>query len=173
MTVDFEEQLAKRAADRRPGSPQRPPQTGSILILLAGTGLMVLFALWVWSWRDNPVPDAPQGEAITYTQLPVQSFASRLEDPESFVINVHVPYEGEIEGTDAFIPYDQIKGDEHLPADKQTDILVYCRSGRMSMEAAATLIDEGYTNVYELRGGMNAWKAAGKKIVEKAANAPA
>ena len=165
--MDFEEQLISRAANPAP-VPKRPSQVGSVIILLAGTGLMVLFALWVWSWGNNPVPDAPEGEAAAYTELPVTSFANRLKDPDSFVINVHVPYEGEIEGTDAFIPFDEIAGDDRLPADKEAEILLYCRSGRMSAEAATTLVDEGYTNVYELQGGMNAWEAAGRKIVSKA-----
>lgn len=166
--VDFEEQLATRAATPRPQPPQRPSQVGSIVILLVGTGLMVLFAMWVWSWGNNPVSDAPEGEVASYTTVPVASFANRLADPESFVINVHVPYEGEIEGTDAFIPYNEIKGDDRLPADKGTEILIYCRSGRMSAEAGDTLVDLGYTNVYELGGGMNAWKESGREILEKA-----
>ena len=35
-------------------------------------------------------------------------------------------------------------------------LLVYCRSGRRSKEAAQKLADMGYTNVYEF-GGINEW----------------
>ena len=44
---------------------------------------------------------------------------------------------------------------EQLP-DTEQIILVYCRSGRRSKEAAQKLFDMGYTNVYEF-GGIIDW----------------
>jgi phage shock protein E len=43
-----------------------------------------------------------------------------------------------------------------LAPDKNTRIIVYCRSGRRSASAAKTLINLGYTNVYDL-GGIIDW----------------
>ncbi len=40
--------------------------------------------------------------------------------------------------------------------DKDATILVYCRSGRRSKEAAGKLLDLGYRNVYDF-GGINDW----------------
>jgi rhodanese-related sulfurtransferase len=40
-------------------------------------------------------------------------------------------------------------------------IAVYCRSGTMSAEAARTLVRLGYTDVWDLGGGMLAWEKAG------------
>ena len=40
--------------------------------------------------------------------------------------------------------------------DKSILILIYCRSGRRSADAAKALIDMGYTNVYDF-GGINDW----------------
>jgi hypothetical protein len=34
------------------------------------------------------------------------------------VVNVHIPYEGEDRGTDAFVPFDQVEQHAELPADK-------------------------------------------------------
>jgi rhodanese-related sulfurtransferase len=165
--VEFEQQLQTRAA-QTPPLPPRPSRVGSVVILLVGTALMVLFAWWVYSWGDSSVPsNAPRGEERSYTSLTPQSFAKRLGDPGAFVVNVHIPYEGEIKGTDAFIAYDEISGDEDLPTDKGAEVLVYCRSGRMSKEASGALAADGYTNVYDLQGGMNAWESAGRRIVEK------
>lgn len=93
------------------------------------------------------------------------TFARRLADPDTFVVNVHVPYEGEIEGTDAFIPYDQIAGDDRLPPDSDTEILLYCRSGRMSASVSRALEDAGYTNIVDLDGGMVAWEAGGRPVL--------
>lgn len=39
--------------------------------------------------------------------------------------------------------------EEEAP-DKDTKIIVYCRSGQRSATAAQTLVDMGYTNVYDL-----------------------
>lgn len=47
------------------------------------------------------------------------------------------------------------KAEELLP-DKQSTILVYCRSGRRSAEAAKELVQMGYTNVYDF-GGILDW----------------
>lgn len=97
----------------------------------------------------------------TATRASPEDFAARIGDPGAFLVNVHTPCEGEIAGTDAFIVFDQIAGDARLPADKDTEILLYCRSGRMSAIAADTLVEAGYTNVVDLEGGMLAWGAAG------------
>ena len=50
-------------------------------------------------------------------------------------------------------------GDAPIPAlpDKDRLILVYCRSGRRSKEAAKKLASLGYTNIVEF-GGINDWQ---------------
>ena len=81
-------------------------------------------------------------------------------------MNVHVPYEGEIEGTDAFVPFDQISENAaKFPEDKDAPLYIYCRSGRMSAEATPALQELGYTNIIDLDGGMNAWRGAGLPIL--------
>lgn len=90
-------------------------------------------------------------------------FAVAMKDANALVINVHVPYEGEIAGTDLFMPFDQIDA-AALPADRDTPLVVYCRSGSMSATAVLELVALGYTNIVELAGGMNAWTAAGHAL---------
>lgn len=57
------------------------------------------------------------------------------------------------------IPNEEIHTDadiaERLP-DKDAEILVYCRSGSRSQQAAKKLIQAGYTNVYDF-GGIIDW----------------
>ncbi len=85
-----------------------------------------------------------------------------------FFVNTHIPYEGEIEETDAFIAYDKTAQQlNSYPADKNAKIALYCRSGRMSAIAAQELVKAGYTNVWNLDGGMVAWEQAGYKLMSK------
>lgn len=101
---------------------------------------------------------------MSFTNLGPDEFATRMAEPSAFVVNVHTPYDGEIDGTDAFIPYQELVDDARLPADKNAEILLYCRTGRMSAIAAADLVGAGYMNVSQLEGGMDAWRAAGRTV---------
>jgi rhodanese-related sulfurtransferase len=91
-------------------------------------------------------------------------FAARMADPDAVVVNVHIPYEGEIAGTDLFVPFDEVDSSEALPADKDQPLLVYCRTGNMSADATAELVEAGYRDVTDLEGGMVAWEEAGRTI---------
>jgi rhodanese-related sulfurtransferase len=46
---------------------------------------------------------------------------------------------------------------------KDTPVVLYCRSGNRSAQAAQILDNEGFTGVYDL-GGIQAWQAAGLPV---------
>ena len=93
------------------------------------------------------------------------AFAARVDDTGVVTINVHTPDEGSIPGTDLTIPFDRISASRELPADLDTPLAVYCRSGNMSADAVDDLEALGYTDIVELEGGFNAWEASGRELV--------
>lgn len=103
-----------------------------------------------------------QTQSASYKDITSTELKEMLKNKDFFLVNVHVPYEGEIEATDVFMAYDEIENNlDKLPADKNAKIVLYCRSGRMSEVAAETLTNLGYTNVYNLMLGMHDWQANG------------
>ena len=48
--------------------------------------------------------------------------------------------------------------------DRETEIVVYCRSGHRSHHSAEQLINAGYKNVSSLQGGIMAWFRQGYEV---------
>ena len=98
---------------------------------------------------------------MTYEQI-TPAEAKSLMDSESgyIILDVRTPEEfaeGHIEGAILISDYEIGEKAEKILTDKDQLILVYCRSGRRSKNAANELVALGYTNVKEF-GGINDWK---------------
>ncbi len=102
-----------------------------------------------------------------YVDLTIQQLNGALAAKDFTLVNVHVPYAGDLPRTDLSIPYDRIAQQTDALPDKNALIVLYCRSGAMSTAAAKDLVGLGYTNVMELDGGMAAWEEAGLQVLQK------
>ena len=99
-------------------------------------------------------------EIMTYRRISQEEAKQMMaRDDRHIIVDVRRRDEydaGHIPGA-ILIPNESIGSEqpERLP-DKDQILLIYCRSGRRSKEAAQKLADMGYTNIYEF-GGIIDW----------------
>jgi len=99
-------------------------------------------------------------QAVKYQKITPGEAKQIMDDGEEFILlDVRTEEEFEtirIEGA-VLIPNYEIKerASDELP-DKDARILIYCRSGGRSSQAAMDLINMGYTNVFDF-GGIIDW----------------
>ncbi len=145
------------------------PLSPRLLPLLA---LMLLPAFASAQAPDGPQTEQTVGERVSvsggaYWNISVPELQAMLgASRKPLLVNTHVPFQGDIGGTDVSIRFDEIADHlDQLPTDKDAAVVLYCRSGPMSVRAATALAGLGYTRVYSLVGGFNAWGRAGLPMV--------
>jgi phage shock protein E len=107
--------------------------------------------------------------AESWERVDVEVFDQAInEHPDVFLLDVRTTAEWEQDGhleNATLIPHDNLEARvSELPSEKDSLILLYCRSGNRSQDAAQTLIDLGFTNIVELKSGINGWKDAGMSV---------
>ena len=146
-----------------------------VLYLVATLALVVALLLLVgWGLKscqtpkvDNETTEVSEVNELGYTQIP-QELALEMMKADDGLVVVDVRTQEEFDGGHIpgaiCIPNESIVDAQpaELPDLDQT-ILVYCRSGRRSKEAAQKLADMGYTEVYEF-GGIIDW--TGEVVIE-------
>ena len=136
----------------------------------AGAILAALVAAVVATCSASPTGPASSpdpGVGGTYVDVSPGRLTEMLAAKDFTFVNVHIPYEGEIKATDLFLPFDQIDALVASLPERDAKIVLYCRSGSMSTAAAGALVAAGYTNVWNLDGGMIAWQAEGYTIIDR------
>jgi rhodanese-related sulfurtransferase len=130
----------------------------------------ILFAILAVLLLAGCQSRAVSGETVSatggsYKNVAPKELSTMLKDKDFVLVNVHIPFAGNIPNTDLSIPYDEIDQNlSQLPEDKAAKIVLYCRSGHMSQIAAEDLVSRGYTNVWNLTGGMVDWEKEGLEI---------
>ena len=109
-------------------------------------------------------------EKAQFTDITVQQGKEMIDRGEVFILDVRRQdeyNEGHIKGS-TLIPVQDIPEKElneslaSLPRDKK--ILVYCRTGRRSALASEILVNNGFKEVYNMKGGITDWTNAGYEV---------
>jgi len=132
--------------------------------------LVLLIAVMIFASRSG---DSPAG----IQNVTVEEAKKMVGKEDVFVLDVRTPSEfnsSHIEGA-TLIPVKNSGGSNlspdqllearinEIPEDKK--ILVYCRSGSRSASASQILVKAGYSQVYDMQGGITAWTGAGYPVV--------
>ncbi|WP_257008246.1 rhodanese-like domain-containing protein [Bacillus sp. FJAT-45350] len=95
-------------------------------------------------------------------QISTEELATLLDekqDEEIFFVDVREVNEfndGHIQGM-VNVPLSQLEQTHHqIPTNQQ--VVIFCRSGNRSLQAANLLKDLGYTNLTNVKGGILAWE---------------
>ena len=102
-----------------------------------------------------------RGETASYQQITAEEAKSMMEEqPDAVILDVREQDEydaGHIPGAVllSFGTIDEETAASAIP-ENDTVVLVYCRSGNRSKTASQSLVDLGYTQIYEF-GGIKDW----------------
>jgi phage shock protein E len=139
-----------------------------ILVLLA---ILVIMALALTACGAGPAAQAPAPVAtqVDVAQLgpnvDVATVKGLLGRDDVVILDVREQSEydaGHIPGV-TLIPLKDVPNRlSEIPKDKP--VIVTCRSGNRSGQATDFLLQQGYTNVHNMTGGINAWQQAGYAV---------
>lgn len=102
------------------------------------------------------------------SELNPHAYKAAINDKtDEILVDVRTPEEyaeGHIKDALNINWHDPAFMDEMAKADKNKPVFVYCKSGGRSGQAAEALRGMGFKEVYDLEGGITAWKNAGMKV---------
>ena len=103
--------------------------------------------------------------------LTVDAFEQKLNaTPQKIILDVRTDEEyaqGKMKNATQIDYYQSNFKAEIAKLDKTKPVFVYCAGGVRSNAAAKILIQQGFTEVYDLKGGLSAWTNSGKPIVKQ------
>ena len=95
-------------------------------------------------------------QSLEYSVQEVSALLKAPNPPK--LVDVREPMEWEIVHLDGAQLLDQELLDEMVASwDKATPIVCYCHHGMRSLSATGFLLQQGFTNVKSMRGGIDAW----------------
>jgi len=100
---------------------------------------------------------------LGFQELKAGEAVELMNRQEPLVLDVREADEyltGHIQGS-VHIPVGELEGRlDELQVSRDRPILIYCRAGQRSAQAATVLKRQGFSQMYKLDGGIMAWQAA-------------
>lgn len=140
----------------------------SIAVLVAALSLVAPLAACGDSDSDTAAPSAAPAARQSVQLVDVAAAQQLISDPAVVIIDVRTPEEfaeGYIDGAQLIDFKAADFRDIISKLDRDVAYFVYCRSGNRSGQATAIMNELGFTNVYDLDGGIVAWAQAGAPVV--------
>ena len=110
-----------------------------------------------------------EASQTSWLQISVDDAFDFVEQVEPFLLDVRRQDEFDLGYIDfaVLIPVTELANRlGELPENKDTPMIIYCAAGVRGNWALSLIKLAGYTNVRNMSGGFNAWKAAGLPIVD-------
>ncbi|MCO4762838.1 MAG: rhodanese-like domain-containing protein [Myxococcales bacterium] len=118
--------------------------------------------------NGRPASDSPTAaKAPARQDVDTTAFKALMAKPDGLVLDVRTPAEvqkGTLAGATVINVFAKDFNQRIAALPKDKAILVYCRSGRRSVRASTQLLSAGFTRVYNLKGGILGWQAAGLPV---------
>jgi len=138
-----------------------PITSNPYISIIYGIILGILVANMFTSPAKQSVPkDNANLDSTTYKRITAQEAKARIDSGDKVIVldvRTKAEYDQEHIPNSILIPNETITDAKPaLLPDTDAEILVYCRSGNRSAQAAKKLIALGYTNVYDF-GGIIDW----------------
>ena len=108
------------------------------------------------------------GQNAAYQNMDAAEFAKHIKEHPGTVLDVRTPGEvaaGTLPNAKHINIHDADFATRAAELNKDQPVYVYCKAGGRSARAAKQLVSMGFKDVYNLSGGITAWKSAGNKIV--------
>jgi rhodanese-related sulfurtransferase len=141
---------------------------GNMKRVLLSLMIFVILALALTACTASPTAPAPTSQvdaAQLGPNVDVATVNGLLGRDDVLILDVREQSEydaGHIPGV-TLIPLNDVPNRlNEIPKDKP--VIVTCRSGNRSGQATDFLRQQGYTNVHNMTGGINAWQQAGYKV---------
>ncbi len=105
-----------------------------------------------------------------FKDISTQELVTMINDSDPLLLDVRENNEvaqGKLKGA-KHIPLGALKNRlNEIESHKNKPLVIYCRSGNRSANAAHTLTKQGFEDVYNLKGGIVAWEGNNLPVVKK------
>tara|TARA_R110000868_G_scaffold212645_3_gene462523 strand:- start:1455 stop:1853 length:399 start_codon:yes stop_codon:yes gene_type:complete len=125
---------------------------------------MKRFFLYTWAILSVFVFSCQTAPDKNITRVTPKEFNAFLEDKTIQLIDVRTPKEFKEEHIENAINinfFDEDFSNKINKLNKEQPVYIYCRSGKRSGKSAAEFKKAGFTQIYDLEGGLLNWKSEG------------